>query len=334
MARPGIEYPDVEKVARKLFSQGIHPSVQRVRVELGTGSNSTISKHLKSWQTSFSESNSPSLPSSVPDDLMSPLDEFWSTAVARAETNYQSFREELDEKVVQAETKKQAALTALEEKSAEVSDLTQELTAIKAELSKTKEALLTLQGQATTTTNELQKSHEEVARLLELMQVQQSQYDTQLKNILQAHQQHRVDEHERSLQTENRLLKEIDDLRQIVSMHEKTEQKYQQSANELNERHNQTKRDHSQAEAECRKLEDQLHQTSQQSEHLKITHEKQLESQQTQLSQSLDIMTKLQLENDTLKEEAIAGVKRFNELSSSIASLQAQLRSKENEHKN
>ena len=122
-------------------------------------------------------------------------------------------------------------------------------------------------------------------------------------------------------------------MRQIVSMHEKTEQKYQQSTQELKEHHNQTKRDHSQAEAKCRELIDQLHQASQKNDELKITHDELLKSQQTQLSQSLDIMTKLQLENDALKEEVVSGTKRFEELSSSLTSLQAQLRSKENEHK-
>ena len=179
MARPGLEYPDVEKVARKLFSQGIHPSVQRVRETLGTGSNSTISKHLKTWQNSFAENHSPALPGSVPKDLMNPLDEFWSTAVARAEQNYQERRVELENKVAQAETEKQDALTALDEKSVEVSDLTRELTALQAELSKTNEKLLTLHGQFSTTDNELQKSHQEVARILDLMKVQQSQYDVQ-----------------------------------------------------------------------------------------------------------------------------------------------------------
>lgn len=49
MARPGVEYEQIERVARKLLSQGQHPSVQKVRNELGTGSNSTIAKHLKTW---------------------------------------------------------------------------------------------------------------------------------------------------------------------------------------------------------------------------------------------------------------------------------------------
>ncbi len=98
MARPGVEYETVERIARQLISQGQHPSVQKVREILGTGSNTTIANHLKTWQASFAASKSPALPESVPEDLMNPLDDFWSLALARAEANYQKYKEELEVK--------------------------------------------------------------------------------------------------------------------------------------------------------------------------------------------------------------------------------------------
>lgn len=51
MARPGITYLDVAKTAIKLVEQKIYPSIEEIRKALGTGSNSTINKHLREWRS-------------------------------------------------------------------------------------------------------------------------------------------------------------------------------------------------------------------------------------------------------------------------------------------
>lgn len=50
MARPGITYIDVAKVAAQLIEQQQRPSIEAVRRILGTGSNSTINQHLREWR--------------------------------------------------------------------------------------------------------------------------------------------------------------------------------------------------------------------------------------------------------------------------------------------
>ena len=50
MPRPGITYLDVAKTAIKLIEKNIHPSIEEIRKELKTGSNSTINKHLRLWR--------------------------------------------------------------------------------------------------------------------------------------------------------------------------------------------------------------------------------------------------------------------------------------------
>lgn len=50
MARPGITYLDVAKTAIKLVEQKIYPSIEEIRKDLGTGSNSTINKYLREWR--------------------------------------------------------------------------------------------------------------------------------------------------------------------------------------------------------------------------------------------------------------------------------------------
>lgn len=50
MPRIGISYLDVATAATKLFEQNIRPSIEAVRHELGTGSNSTINQYLRQWR--------------------------------------------------------------------------------------------------------------------------------------------------------------------------------------------------------------------------------------------------------------------------------------------
>jgi len=50
MARPGITYFDVAKAAIQLREQNLRPSIEAVRLLLGTGSNSTINQHLRQWR--------------------------------------------------------------------------------------------------------------------------------------------------------------------------------------------------------------------------------------------------------------------------------------------
>lgn len=50
MPRPGISYLEVAQAATQLVTQNIRPSIEEVRKVLGTGSNSTINRHLRVWR--------------------------------------------------------------------------------------------------------------------------------------------------------------------------------------------------------------------------------------------------------------------------------------------
>jgi hypothetical protein len=63
MARTGISFEDVRDAAESLLGRGLNPTIQRVRELLGTGSNTTISEHLKSWQQQLAKTPKIVLPS-------------------------------------------------------------------------------------------------------------------------------------------------------------------------------------------------------------------------------------------------------------------------------
>lgn len=68
MARPGVTYQDIAKAATKLMEQNTRPSIEAVRRELGTGSNSTINRHLREWQAK--QGNQIELEQGLPETLL------------------------------------------------------------------------------------------------------------------------------------------------------------------------------------------------------------------------------------------------------------------------
>ena len=50
MARPGVTYLDVSNAAQKLVAAGQRPTINTIRIALGTGSNSTLGAHLRNWK--------------------------------------------------------------------------------------------------------------------------------------------------------------------------------------------------------------------------------------------------------------------------------------------
>ena len=52
MARPGVTYLDVSNTRpAKLVAAGRTPTIETIRIALGTGSNSTLGTHLRTWKS-------------------------------------------------------------------------------------------------------------------------------------------------------------------------------------------------------------------------------------------------------------------------------------------
>lgn len=101
MARTGITFDDVARTANELLSRGENPTIQRIREQLGSGSNTTIANHLRRWQHARREASMPALPPTVPEGLMPALETFWQSATREAhalfEMEREAFRNELED---------------------------------------------------------------------------------------------------------------------------------------------------------------------------------------------------------------------------------------------
>jgi len=324
MARPGVEYDDVARVAQQLMSQGEVPSVQKIRLRLGTGSNTTINAHLKAWQAQLAAKKpSPVLPESVPEDLMNPLDEFWTLALAKAEANYQKFKEEMEEKVVAAESALQEAQAALAQKGTDYEELQQAHKVLIQQLRETEQHWHTLQGEQTITASELTQAHVALDQTHALLQSQQQTFETERAQLSKAHAEQLQFERERTAASESRLLQEIDQLRQTVKTLEAERSKQQKIVHELNEQHQQSQLASRQKmnalSADNQHLEQALQQRQQHFDDLK----QQLQTVQKQFSKSLETVEALRQALEQSKAREITLTELNGQFQGQIAQLQA-----------
>lgn len=122
MARSGIRYEDVKDAAETLLSRGLSPTIQRVREVLGTGSNTTISEHLKHWQQRLAEAPLAILPPAVPEVVMAALEAFWKTAVQQAESAFDEQRAMARQTVAAAETIRDQAIAEAQQAHADAAE--------------------------------------------------------------------------------------------------------------------------------------------------------------------------------------------------------------------
>jgi len=234
MPRAGVSYDEVAKAANQLLYQGQHPSVQRVREITGTGSNTTINRHLDTWRESFSDKQKAVLPGSVPEDLMSPLDEFWSTALSRAEANYLQYKIELEQKVSISEQQSQEVNAQLQAQVDKYTALEGRFEELERKYKNLKTENTRLAGQNETYDQTVSTIRSDYDKSLKEFAEIRTSYENQLDAQQVEFRQQRTADQERFDATEARMLKEIDQLRLTI-----VEQQYKE--NSLNESIKETK---------------------------------------------------------------------------------------------
>lgn len=127
MARTGIHYTDVKQAAIQLLSQGIAPSVQKIRDKLGTGSNTTIADHLHTWREEYATKEIHHLPADMPKELISAIEILWQTAMEQAASQLSAIKQGLEEQKSQLQQEKAIMASSLLELQSQVSRLQQDL---------------------------------------------------------------------------------------------------------------------------------------------------------------------------------------------------------------
>lgn len=111
MSRVGITFEDVVLAADKLQQEGTHPTIEKIRLILGAGSNTTISKYLKDWRDSRLTVK-PSV-TSPPDQVQAAVSAVWERLHQETQANIEAVKAEAQNQVEVARQDAEAANTAL-----------------------------------------------------------------------------------------------------------------------------------------------------------------------------------------------------------------------------
>jgi chromosome segregation ATPase len=90
MSRPGINYNDVATAAQQLADEGKNPTIEQVRLLLGTGSSTTITQHLRRWKESQTSGEYVSVKDNVPFELTAALKNVWEQLNHHADAKLQT----------------------------------------------------------------------------------------------------------------------------------------------------------------------------------------------------------------------------------------------------
>lgn len=162
MARSGIRYEEVQNAAETLLGRGLNPTIQRVRELLGTGSNTTISEHLKHWQQQIAAAPRTVLPPAIPDAVASAVDSCWKIAVQQAEAVFEEHRLAAAQAVSAAEQARDEAVAKQQDLQTAAHALQQELETTRASGRELADRLLVEQERRAATENAVQAAEQRI----------------------------------------------------------------------------------------------------------------------------------------------------------------------------
>lgn len=104
MARPGVTYAEIAEAASHLIGQGKNPTIEQIRLFLGTGSSTTIANHLKQWKEQQQGTSLLAAKENIPTELIEMVKGLWErlmdlsqSKMSEAETNFTATISELEQ---------------------------------------------------------------------------------------------------------------------------------------------------------------------------------------------------------------------------------------------
>lgn len=100
MARPGVTYLDVANAAQQLVAAGRIPTIESIRINLGTGSNSTLGNHLRTWKSKQDQTQQIATKENIPEELIAALKGVWERVVNQSDEKIQAVHQETQQELV------------------------------------------------------------------------------------------------------------------------------------------------------------------------------------------------------------------------------------------
>lgn len=129
-----ITREQVFTIAEKLFEDGRNPTVSGIREQLGTGSMTTINKHLKAWVLLKRESQEKTLPQEILDKCLPVLADLWRFSKQSFDEELATLRQSMTEKVESAQQEAENAFTQVDRLNQQIQSLQAENNTLNSEI--------------------------------------------------------------------------------------------------------------------------------------------------------------------------------------------------------
>lgn len=110
MARPGVTYHEVSMIAQRLIAAGKNPTIDAVRIELGTGSNSTLGAHLRTFKERQTQTQRLATKENIPEELIAVIKGLWERVMNQSEEKIQTIQQETAQDITQLRQEVQSLL--------------------------------------------------------------------------------------------------------------------------------------------------------------------------------------------------------------------------------
>jgi hypothetical protein len=110
MARPGVTYHEVSIIAQRLIAAGKNPTIDAIRIELGTGSNSTLGAHLRTFKERQTHTQQLATKESIPEELIAVIKGLWERVMNQSEEKIQTIQQETAMDITQLRQEVQSLL--------------------------------------------------------------------------------------------------------------------------------------------------------------------------------------------------------------------------------
>lgn len=200
MSRPGVTYAEVAEAASQLIGQGRNPTIEQIRLILGTGSSTTIANHMKVWKGAQSDTSLISSKEHIPEELIAIVKGLWErvimlsddklkTITANNQTTLMATQEELDK----YRQNNQRWQHMYHQWNKEKNSLSEERSVLENEVRELKQQHLILQTRYELALQELCEKHDRIQELHHLQQ--QSQQN--LEHYRESVQAQRLDDQQK-----------------------------------------------------------------------------------------------------------------------------------------
>lgn len=226
MARLGVTFNEVAEAASQLVGQGKNPTIEQVRLILGTGSSTTIANHLRQWKEAETKTCLLAVKENIPEELIAFLKGLWERVIDQAEQKIKGVEVSYEQAIaeLQQDLKKyknnnrrwqQLFYHWVKEKERLEED-NLALTEANARLQKDNTLLYAKQDSLTEQLNEKQDRIDELGRL-------HTRTQANLEHYRESIQQERAQDHERYQREKQDLQTEITTLKEeLMMMREKS----------------------------------------------------------------------------------------------------------------